>query len=282
MPFIIEILTGPGAGRKFHVPDGPPVTFGRTEKSRYVVANDAHMSGAHFSMECHGAKCKIRDLASTNGTFVNGDRISEAEIGLEEVVSAGSCTFRLQPGPAEEWVGFPPRQKAVLSLLYGYGLPVYAVLDAAREDRLPAFLQAYGVEHASLYEGESGDGLRDVAPYVALLPKTSQLLKLLMSEGWGKAWGVYFNCDASFPAVMKHLRRFLTVKDEEGKSLYFRFYDPRVLRVYLPTCTPEESAEFFGPISRFVAEGDDLDHPLQFKGTSRLALTRLDRSAFME
>jgi hypothetical protein len=282
MPFIVEILTGPAAGRKFDVPDGAAAAFGRNEKSRFVIPDDIHLSGAHFSIECRGEKCKVRDLSSTNGTFVNGAKIAEAEIGLHDVISAGSCTFQLRPGAAEEWTGFPPRQKAILSLLYGYGLPVYVVLDAAREDRLPAFLQAYGVEHASLYEGENGDRLKDVAPYLALLPKTSQLLKLLMNEGWGKGWGVFFNSDVPFAGVMKHLRRFLTVQNEEGQSLYFRFYDPRVLRTFLPTCTPEESADFFGPISRFVAEGDDLAQPLQFKGSPLLARTRLDRQAIQD
>jgi hypothetical protein len=274
MPFTVESFSGPAVGRKFDLPENVAMTFGRTEKSRFVIPEDSHLSGAHFSLECHGEECTIRDLSSTNGTFVNGVRITEAEIGIGAVISAGSCAFKLCAG-AEEWAGFSPRQKTVLSLLYGYAQPVFAVLDAAREDRLPAFLQAYGVEHFSLYEGESGDQLKDVAPYVALLPKTSQLLPLLMKEGWGKSWGVYFNAIDSLADIRKHLRRLLTVQNADGTSLYFRFYDPRVLRVFLPTCTPEERAEFFGPISRFVLEGEDLDHPLQFRGTPLVQQTQL-------
>jgi hypothetical protein len=59
-----------------------------------------------------------------------------------------------------------------------------------------------------------------------------------------------------------------------------RFYDPRVLRLHIPTCTPEESTDLFGPISRFVMEGEDLDNPLQFRGTPALARTELDARAF--
>lgn len=273
MPFIVESFSGPAAGRRFDLPDAVNVTFGRTERSRYVIPQDNHLSGAHFSLECHGEKCMIRDLASTNGTFVNGVRITEGDIKLGAVISAGSCAFKLSPGAPAEWTTYPARQRAVLSLLYGYGQQVFTVLDAAREDRLPAFLQAYSVDHSSLYEGNGGDQLKDVAPYVALLPKTSQLLPLLMKEGWGKSWGIYFNSDADLAKVRDHLRRLLTVRDEDDRLLYFRFYDPRVLRVFVPTCTPEESAELFGPISRFVVEGDDLDRPLQFKGTPLLPRT---------
>jgi hypothetical protein len=280
MPFIFESFSGPAAGRKFDLPDHVAVTFGRTEKSRYVIPDDSHLSSAHFSVQCHGEKCVIRDLGSTNGTFVNGAKISEFEIGIGAVISAGSCAFRLAPGAPEEWIGYSPRHKNVLTNLFGYGQPVLAVLDGAREDRLPAFLQAYSVEHVSLYEG--GNELKDVAPYLALLPKTSTLWPMLMKEGWGKSWGIYLNSDADLAAVRDHLRRILTLKDEDGRLLYFRFYDPRVLRVFIPTCTPEESTALFGPISRFVMEGEDLDNPLQFGGKPPLARTEVDPSSFRE
>jgi hypothetical protein len=282
MGVIVEIVTGPAAGRKFDVPDGASVSFGRTEKSRFAIPDDAHLSGAHFSIECRGGKCKLRDLSSTNGTFVNGVKIAEAEIGLEEVIAAGSSTFRLRRGAVEEWIGFGSRQKTILSMLYGYGQPVFAVLDAAREDRLPAFLQAYGADHAPLSEGDSAGQLKEGAPFVVLLPKTSPLLKLLMNEGWGKGWGVFFNSAAPFADVRKHLRRLLTAQTEDGRFLYSGFYDPRVLRGLFPTSTPEESAEFFGPISRFVVEGDDLAQPLQFKAATVLASTKVDRPTLKE
>lgn len=278
MPFIVESFSGPAAGRKFDLPDGVVVTFGRTDKSRFVIPDDTHLSGMHFSLECKGDKCKIRDVGSTNGTFLNGVKVTESEVALGGVISAGSCAFKLCPGAPEEWTEFSPRHKKVLSLLYGDGQPVYAVLDAAREDRLPAFLKAYSVEHFSLYEGDTGEQMKDVAPYVALLPKKSQLLPLLMKEGWGKSWGIYLNSDVDLTKVREHLRRLLTVKDEDGHLLYFRFYDPRVLRVFIPTCTPEENKDFFGPISRFVVEGDDLDQPVQFRATPLLARTQLDQT----
>jgi len=278
MAFIVESFSGPAAGRRFDLPDGVAVTFGRTERSRFVIPDDTHLSSAHFALECRGEECKIRDLSSTNGTFINGVRITETSISPGAVISAGSCAFKLLRGAVEEWLEYSPRQRKVLSLLYGDGQQVFAVLDAAREDRLPAFLKAYSVEHLSLYEGETGEQMKDVAPYVALLPKKSQLLPLLMKEGWGKSWGVYLNSDADLAKVRDHLRRLLTVKDEEGHLMYFRFYDPRVLRVFLPTCTPEENKDFFGPISRFVMEGEDLDQPVMFRSGPLVMRTQLDQT----
>lgn len=37
----------------------------------------------------------------------------------------------------------------------------------------------------------------------------------------------------------------------------FRYYDPRVLRVYLPTCRPDELRTVFGPIRSYLVEGED-------------------------
>jgi len=47
------------------------------------------------------------------------------------------------------------------------------------------------------------------------------------------------------------------VRTEEGKFLVFSYYDPRILRRYLPTCTPAEMERFFGPISAIVAEAQE-------------------------
>jgi hypothetical protein len=101
----------------------------------------------------------------------------------KDVSKFGSDTPMKRPAQPEEIApAYPATQKAVLSLLYGYGQQVFAVLTSAREDRFPAFLQAYGVDYSSLYEGD-GDQLKEAAPYIALLPKTSRLLPLLMKEG---------------------------------------------------------------------------------------------------
>ena len=40
------------------------------------------------------------------------------------------------------------------------------------------------------------------------------------------------------------------------EPLYFRYYDPRVLRAWLPTCDPAQLAEFFGPVEFFIAEDE--------------------------
>ena len=59
------------------------------------------------------------------------------------------------------------------------------------------------------------------------------------------------------------------VQTEDGKQLYFRFYDPRVLRLYLPTCTPEEVRRSFGPVGCYLLEDEDPKTLLRFTGDDR-------------
>jgi hypothetical protein len=77
--------------------------------------------------------------------------------------------------------------------------------------------------------------------------------------------------------VREHFRKFLLVKiDGNEGDFYFRFYDPRVLRAFLPTCAPDEAAEFFGPVRLFIAEDSEADRAVTFTLTrGRVASGRL-------
>ena len=44
------------------------------------------------------------------------------------------------------------------------------------------------------------------------------------------------------------------LRTEDGRELAFRYYDPRVLNVYLPTCTADEFHTLLGPLTALVAE----------------------------
>jgi hypothetical protein len=66
-------------------------------------------------------------------------------------------------------------------------------------------------------------------------------------------------------AVRRHLRGFLIVHDPDGKPLYFRYYDPRVLRVFLSTCNAAELQEMFGPLSWYAVEAETPENLLLFQ-----------------
>lgn len=96
--------------------------------------------------------------------------------------------------------------------------------------------------------------LRPIGPYLAEIRKGGKLIPFLIKVAWDKSWGIFLGTPLSFVEVRKHLRRFLEVSLEGGDKVLFRFYDPRVLRVFVPTCTPEQRRDFFGSIEHILAE----------------------------
>jgi len=97
------------------------------------------------------------------------------------------------------------------------------------------------------------------APYLVKLEYDHPFTKLVCKQGWGKHWGIFVITPAEINLrdLRNHFRRFLMVYDPDGKLIYFRYYDPRVLRVYLPTCNAEETKIVFGPISSYIVEDED-------------------------
>jgi hypothetical protein len=144
------------------------------------------------------------------------------------------------------------------------GDEVYAVLDAARDPLVFLMVRACGLPYACLYAGPIPAELAEAAPYVVQLRRDHPFPGELLEEAWGKSWGVFATAPSDLEAMRRHLRRFLRVKREDGKTMVFRYYDPRVLRVYLPTCTDAELATFFGPVSRFVLEDADASRAVVF------------------
>jgi hypothetical protein len=65
------------------------------------------------------------------------------------------------------------------------------------------------------------------------------------------------------------LRTLLRVRDEAGRTLLFRFYDPRVLRAYLPTCTATEWQSVFGPVHQLICSADEDEERRDSEGNGR-------------
>jgi hypothetical protein len=154
-----------------------------------------------------------------------------------------------------------------LRLLPGGGpaLPLWMVLDAARDEAVYPFVREHFPDAACLYSGEPAEALRTVAPYLVRLYPDRPASHELVSRAWGENWGIFAAAQARPEQLRRHFRYFLRVRDDRGRHLLFRFYDPRVLRVYLQSCNVRELWLFFGIISAFFAEGEDPATLLRFR-----------------
>ena len=131
----------------------------------------------------------------------------------------------------------------------------YAILDTARDKVIYPKIMNADVQSICLYHGAKAVELATVAPYLVHLKKNDSFTEWLLTQGCGKSWGIFLQSSATLNELQRHFRKFLMVYDEEGRPLYFRFYDPRVLRVYVPTCNESELKIIFGPVNRYCVEG---------------------------
>jgi hypothetical protein len=133
---------------------------------------------------------------------------------------------------------------------------LYAVLDATDAPAVLAKVAELGETRAAcLFKGEAEEFHSDSAPY--LMQVSEPVLAWLKETLWDDPWGVLVAAAADLETVRKHLRRFLWVQAPAGEQWYFRFYDPRVLEMYLPTCLPQELQWFYGPVRAFGVTNDE-------------------------
>jgi hypothetical protein len=140
----------------------------------------------------------------------------------------------------------------------------WAILDGAQDREVYWSLINSYLEYSCLYAGNLAPELQMAAPHLVQLEYDDQYTDALLRKGWGKSWGVFLRCDAGMNSLRRHLRTFLLVRGPAGQRLVFRYYDPRVLRVYLPTCFAAELQAVFGPIESFVVEAEDPGEAHQF------------------
>lgn len=288
MRILLHAIGGPGLGSSAPGGPGRALSVGRGVLAHLRVRDDDALAPVHFEVDCTEAGCRLRDVSGGAGVKVNGQPVRSADLKVGDVIIAGNSTFEVRalagpirsvtatlvaspsptatlvapPSPVPPLVAPPPPPAApaagrpVLEVLRGQDEPLYAILNAARDPQVYTALVNCKEKHQSLYEVPMAEQLAHVAPYLVQLQPGNGLLEPLLQSSWGNSWGVFLTSREPFDAVRKHLRHVLTGRLVDGKQVYFLFYDPRVLRHFLPSCNDEEWAQFFGPISAYLMEAD--------------------------
>ncbi len=130
---------------------------------------------------------------------------------------------------------------------------VFIVLDGAKAPNLLEQLETTQPEYCCLYRGELIPELAEAVPYLIRLEQGTEFLQWVLS-GIGKQWGIFAVAKANLQTMCQHFRRLLTVELPSGQTVAFRFYDPQVWRIFLPTCEEEEWRVVFGPVLRYYVE----------------------------
>ena len=100
MPYGIRVRTGPEEGELYPLFENREITLGRSPTNN-VFVRDKNVSRVHCQIVVTGDSCRLTDLQSTNGTFVNGERTSECELTPGDEVRIGATLLQLEEMGAE-------------------------------------------------------------------------------------------------------------------------------------------------------------------------------------
>jgi hypothetical protein len=112
---VLRIVSGPEAGRSLPLEAGRRIRIGRSPPPAEtgaaavdLVIDDRKLSRLHCEVHAAGGGWAIRDCGSSNGTFLNGERVVEAGILPGDLVQAGNVVLELADPAAPS----PPREPA--------------------------------------------------------------------------------------------------------------------------------------------------------------------------
>ena len=89
------VVIAKGAPGKAHELNGHWTTIGRGEGNTFQII-ESSVSGRHCEVRADGDELHVRDLLSTNGTFINGEKITEAVLKSGHTLRLGDVELRFE------------------------------------------------------------------------------------------------------------------------------------------------------------------------------------------
>jgi predicted component of type VI protein secretion system len=131
---ILEVKAGPFAGKRVAVVGGQTVTIGRTTRANFAIPHDTFMSGVHFAVEFGPKGCVLTDQKSSNGTFVNGTKVTQVPLKGGDEVRSGQTVFVVRIVD-EEPIAIAPKSAAPAPAPAVRPLPLPAPLPVKPTER---------------------------------------------------------------------------------------------------------------------------------------------------
>ncbi len=95
MRVILDVIEGPLKGRQFVLDRHETFVIGRSRFVHCPMPEDLALSRDHFMIELNPPSCVLRDLGSTNGTFLNNRRVDRSPLASRDMIAAGQSIFRV-------------------------------------------------------------------------------------------------------------------------------------------------------------------------------------------
>ena len=138
MRVTLNVVAGPQTGRTFSFDQHDTFMIGRSEDAQFCLPHDRFFSRHHCLIEIAPPQAFLRDLGSTNGTFVNGLRVETAHLKAGDRIQGGETVLEVAVASdySEQTPGQPYAEKTEPSIItvpcLNCGIPAKA--ESSRPD----------------------------------------------------------------------------------------------------------------------------------------------------
>src|SRR6476646_1195184 len=148
------VVLSAGLTGRSHELKADKTTIGRVEDNTFQIAEPS-VSSHHCEVEMRGSDVLVKDLNSTNGTFINGEKVTESVLKPGQTLRLGQVEIRLEtegmPAPAPSAASAPAPAPA--------SAPAPATAPASsRKSMESTMVMTRGVSLNELEQGPRGAG----------------------------------------------------------------------------------------------------------------------------
>jgi len=142
----LVVMDGPGRGDKITL-NKNLIKVGKRDTNDMVIKDKA-VSRNHLEVEYTSDSFLLRDLGSTNGTFLNGNKVKEAYLAPGDLIKLGNTTMEFSA--YDEKVAIEPSEKEEFGQMVG---------TSKKMRQIFSILEKISPTHATvIIEGETGTG----------------------------------------------------------------------------------------------------------------------------
>lgn len=277
---VVLFRTGVSTVSKVWLLPGQELTVGRNETADLAVPEDLALSGRHFVVECFPDKCVLRDLGSRNGTMLNGETVTEAELHDGDKIVASTTTFTVdidggteadatEPSESRHVPGYtcvrqnelvtafqgvvPGQLMEVVDLISKYR-PLYLVIDPEKRD---AFESTRISRSRFLLNWLDDEIIPEVSPVVLALTDESKLLPAI-ELSWAHDTTVCLFSKLDQHELTEQLRRMVRQPVEQswsGAGVMACFW-PSILSVVLTAGDQPFTEQLFAAVDAVLIESN--------------------------
>ncbi|HBY59869.1 MAG TPA: hypothetical protein DEH78_08590 [Solibacterales bacterium] len=271
----LEVGDGPCAGQCRVLNVGDVLTVGRSGRASWMMPDESRLLPEQGTLCWDGT---LLHVFESTPCWLRSQRHPSPVWTVEpgRWLDLGGLPIHVwaEGAPLTQSLPFPPLEK-LRRYLAQRAESVFAVIDASADPAAQSWLSQQPFEHQSLFQGENQIRYAAQAPYLVRVAVEQAATLALLRFAWGRSMLTLILDDRPLDVVRRHLRHFLLVRDPKGDTVYFRFYDPRVLHGFFASCDGAQLNQFFGGVTAWIAEKEA---PSQFS-LFRLADGRLDVSS---